>query len=112
MGVPGEIDGFTISSYQSIPKSLTNTHSKNQLNKLVWMPGPMWSITEHNDTRNQYSKRQVSTICGLGEHSKIKKRPPPPPPLHFCILGPLWQISTLHPIVLKICMSLLLYEGP
>ena len=34
------------------------------------------------------------------------------PPLHFWILGPPWQIFTLHPIILKFCMPLLLYEGP
>ena len=61
----------------------------------LWIINELWrfrsshtAITERNDVRNHCSKRQVSTICGLGEHSKIKKRPPPPPPYIFAFWDP------------------------
>ena len=36
----------------------------------------------------------------------------PPLPYIFGFWDPPWQIFTLHPIILKFCMPLLLYEGP
>ena len=38
--------------------------------------------------------------------------PSGPLPYIFAFWDPPWQIFTLHPIILKFCMPLLLYEGP
>ena len=70
------------------------------------------AYTMPNDVRNHCSKRQVYYLWFRRTLNLLLSRPLPSPPLHFSILGPLWQIFTWNPIILKICMPLFLHEGP